>query len=985
MQNENKKNFSQQEIKEALEISDITLEQETNKLDESYICERIIMNTQNGHYTYSNSNIYDFLTVLGIDSTKVLNCNYRLDFKELFIKEINILIPEDKGSNKPSFFSRFKTQYHTKNEIIFEGYDVPSDFSEAVTLYNDILGNKNIEPINESCDVRRDNKVYFTNGFGKRTGVAITRSDEIWILPPLSLNTEFFMVISLHTGKPIIWGNFIREKDHYYLAALSKNIRVDIQETNINYKIIFANETFTRFFSKDIKINITSLPIVDEVLCIDFGTSNTTAGTWIRTEYGPKPELVKFDDITNPAKESSYFLPTIVYLYDLCSDENKFLFGYEAKKHIIDNNYELAGTIFYNIKQWIVSEDNFKIMEGTDEKGEECSNYNLFAKDIIVEYIKYVISVAEIKLKRRCRKLHFSAPVKCKELFNDFITEKFKCFSNEYEILPADQSLDEAIAIIYKRISEFRKEFEYGRREADGELMVIDCGGGTTDAANCSYHFSLTDTGTKIDITTKFENGQSALGGNDLTYRIFQFLKIRIKDYYCNTDNKISTAEIINNLEIYHKFDESTGKLTNETEDYLSHIDMCIQKKRRFDCYDQLDQKSKDAEWVIPTDFNNTDIIGTGVNNSRMARHNFNYLWQLAEQWKIALYSENATFSIDFNNKSKALHLEPESTNIYFYINKNLNNKTDNLQLDKVDGIPDISLNREELIALLKPQIYYLLSVMFLKADGTERSSYELPSRYRKLHLSGQSCRINIFQDMLKEFVPGKSLRGGTKIETAEEKKRACVEGCIQYLSDKAYGKISSTIRTEMPNIIYKVNVDKDSLTSKMLFDGGKISVQENKVYMPEITIYRREITPGWIHLTVSNNLVQNSSADYRKDIMIQSHFPEGRDIENIEEFKKEILEHAPENFAQWNITDDTTTVLDRLIETLNYESIDKLLIFVVPNNNGFSFTLWQIIKYIQNGKGDNINTEKIRIMGKDNLQYEKITFTTRFDGINCK
>ena len=274
---------------------------------------------------------------------------------------------------------------------------------------------------------------------------------------------------------------------------------------------------------------------------------------------------------------------------------------------------------------------------------------------------------------------------------------------------------------------------------------------------------------------------------------------------------------------------------------------------------------------------------------------------------------------------------------------------------------------------------------MFLKADGTERSSYELPSMYRKLHLSGQSCRINIFQDMLKEFVPGKSLRGGTKIETAEEKKRACVEGCIQYLSDKAYGKISSTIRTEMPNIIYKVNVDKDSLTSKMLFDGGKISVQENKVYMPEITIYRREITPGWIHLTVSNNLVQNSSADYRKDIMIQSHFPEGRDIENIEEFKKEILEHAPENFAQWNITDDTTTVLDRLIETLNYESIDKLLIFVVPNNNGFSFTLWQIIKYIQNGKGDNINTEKIRIMGKDNLQYEKITFTTRFDGINCK
>ncbi len=996
MSESEKRKFSKEEIIEALRKANIEIEppKEDNKLDVPYICDKVILEIQEGKYKYSNSAISHFFHEIGIADQEILNCNYRKDFKELFSKEINIKIQENDQNN--NFFKKMSKRVkdiwdspNTSNIPLEcrEKLDLPKTFEDASKLYQEIHDDK-IEVFEENCDVRMENNVYFTNRFGKSTGVAITKSDGIWIAPPIQVNRDFFIVVPSGSPDPVIWGCF-SEEGKYYLCADSDDVKIDASNKNTNYKIIFANEEFTRFFSKNIKISSKQLPDVDEVLCIDFGSSNTTAGTWIRTENGVEPELVNFDNLITG--EESKFLPTIVYLKDLQNKKDQFLFGYKAKKRIIEEDYNPEGKIFYNIKQWIASNDDFKIKTGTDEKGNECEKYELFAKDIIIEYIKYVIINAETKLKHKFRRLHFSAPVKCKELFITFLTEKFQQWKDEYEILPAKESLDEAVAIIYKRISEFRAEFENGRREPNGELMVIDCGGGTTDAASCSYLFTKTDTGTKIDITTKFENGQTAFGGNDLTYRIFQFLKIRLRDYYCKKSIKNTTTTIFNNLEKFHKIDMATGQiLNNAEEDFFSHIDTCIKLKRRFDCYDQLDTESKLAEWIIPTDFDNKEIIGDGTKIPKYAHHNFNYLWQLAEQWKSDLYSEDATFDINFE-KLKTSH--PNLGNIGFYVNttaiKNTaeqNNETDQEEIKKeikdknfeiIKEDPNIFLNREELITLLKPQIYYLLSVMFLKPDGTERANNELP---KKLHLSGQSCKIGTFQDMLKEFIPGKHLRGGTKLETAEQKKLACVEGCIQYLSDKAYGKVSAKIECDMPNIIYTVVVDKDNISSKTLLDGGKIYRQGNKTYMPEIVIHKRESSIGNIQLDILNNLIKDDK--WNTSIKIKADFFEGYDVKDSKELKEVIKQKSPADFEQWEIAgkEEKTLVLDRLIENLNQdEAINKLFIFAIPNNDGFTFTLWQILKY-NHGKGD-----IFRIMGSDNIQYQEIEFTTRFDGKNCK
>ena len=60
----------------------------------------------------------------------------------------------------------------------------------------------------------------------------------------------------------------------------------------------------------------------DRVLCIDFGTSNTTAGSYrIKDEYGSVPELVVFADVTQNNQFVGYF-PTVVYVENAEDEEN---------------------------------------------------------------------------------------------------------------------------------------------------------------------------------------------------------------------------------------------------------------------------------------------------------------------------------------------------------------------------------------------------------------------------------------------------------------------------------------------------------------------------------------------------------------------------------------------------------------------------------------------------------------------------------------
>ena len=150
-------------------------------------------------------------------------------------------------------------------------------------------------------------------------------------------------------------------------------------------------------------------------------------------------------------------------------------------------------------------------------------------KKIIRAYLKYIVERAEYTFKCKFKKIHASSPVKLKEQFLEMFQEIFTVEKNgettfEYEIV-RENAMDEAIAVLYNTIENQIKKRKYKEGE-EYSALIIDCGGGTTDLAACKYVIENERISYYLDIKTSFENGDENFGGNNMTYRIMQFLKV---------------------------------------------------------------------------------------------------------------------------------------------------------------------------------------------------------------------------------------------------------------------------------------------------------------------------------------------------------------------------------------------------------------------------------------------------------------------------
>ena len=151
----------------------------------------------------------------------------------------------------------------------------------------------------------------------------------------------------------------------------------------------------------------------------------------------------------------------------------------------------------------------------------------------------------------------------------------------EYEVIRGN-AMDEAVAVLYNTIESGlgKKNYEEG---TEYKALVIDCGGGTTDLAACSFQIGSTlDVAYHLEMKTSFENGDENFGGNNLTYRIMQYLKIILANNYIN-----NTEISIENLIPYAK--ESIYNSINE-----------IGIDKIFEVFEEEYQK---AEKIIPTKF----------------------------------------------------------------------------------------------------------------------------------------------------------------------------------------------------------------------------------------------------------------------------------------------------------------------------------------------------------------------------------------------
>lgn len=658
--------------------------------------------------------------------------------------------------------------------------------------------------------IHHENKIKIPHKIIYYKGLNLTREDNYKIQIPdgigkgniFLINSNNYVCGIFHLEKDLV------SKDLYYLISKDKMLRVDNLKSN-KYSFIFLKEEDLKFTYKfynrkkgentasyPYKLNYYKVEIEDfevrdleetnATLCIDFGTTNTALGTYLDSNYIkniPTNDIlnekiilnainyVKFDDGDRKYRE---IFPTLAYVEDCFDKENiKFLFGYDALKKLEMNDYVMTGSLFYGLKNWV---HNYKEKEKiVDEYG---NTQYVKREKIIKAYLDYVVKRAEYQFKCKFKRIHASSPVKLKEQFLSLFEEIFtKDEKNEYEIVKKN-SMDEAIAVLYNTIENQIRKSKYEENE-EYSALIIDCGGGTTDLAACKYRIENKKVYYYLDIKTSFENGDENFGGNNLTYRIMQYLKIVLATKYSNKKSiKIRNLIKYNDSVLYKAIDEYG-------------VDKIFEK---------MDEMYKKCEKIIPTKYSKFE--NKMSDEYKKIKNNFYMLWEAAENLKKEFFTIDGRlrtrFDIEHNyDGENDLHITKLKTWKLHILNDGYFNT--------ITTYPREIFTIKEIEKIVKIDIYGMLR-KFLNTYYNEGALFD----YSLIKLSGQSTKINTFQEVLKEFVPGKMIEYRELMAKDNyDLKLNCLDGCIKYLNYKKFGHMEVSIKNEVPLVPYSVWTEK--------------------------------------------------------------------------------------------------------------------------------------------------------------------------------
>lgn len=594
--------------------------------------------------------------------------------------------------------------------------------------------------------------------------------------------------------------NVKKVKNQSYLLChhkfLKKSLKAGLYK---NYSLGFLDDKGSKYLYqyyyqsgklKPTKLNCFVLPIAELILediqatpatlVIDFGTSNSAAGAYLEAHdvtQNVKADLkkngivldqmnkVKFINTLLISSEPTEIIPTVISIKD-CSDiENiSYYFGYEALKQARKHSYNTVASIFYSIKKWI---NNYqKIEEITDEKG---NTAYVSRKSILKAYFENIISIAEQQHKCIYKKLHITSPVKQKKQF----LEMYESILTEYEVA-IETALDEGIAVLYHSISKQieKKNFQDGE---EYQALIIDCGGGTTDLISCTYYIEDNQITYKLNLTTTYTNGETNFGGNNITFRIFQYLKILFSKYYIS-------KEILSIEEIFDR----------ELSDVYRYVDQHGHEKT----YAALEKMYEECEVLLPTRFYEHKY--NPPEEFMKVKSNFYFLWNLAEKIKVDFYQKVGISQTSFHEKG--LKQEKNTLKIVGEESWRLNLYLEQSGLILCTDVPNLIITKEEVNRLIKADIYQVIKKFIEPLYAQEQLHY-----FNFIKLTGQSCKIDIFRDALKEFIPGRIIQASRKEKTVQDYKMPCLEGAVAYQNAKKIGLIAPTIINKAPITPYKL------------------------------------------------------------------------------------------------------------------------------------------------------------------------------------
>ncbi len=550
-----------------------------------------------------------------------------------------------------------------------------------------------------------------------------------------------------------------------------------------------------------------SLPLP---MAIDFGSVNTTAGVYLDTAYmekigrmagvlGLKENAVNYTLFDETGKDEM-LLPSVIGVTAVEDADYRLAFGRKAVELAAASYIDEGFCVFYDIKRWI--SDYEKEEEIVDRLGRRRW---VSRAELLRRYFLYIIQETENRFKCRVKQVHISSPVKQKYRFR----RMFQSILPEYGINEEDM-LDEGMAVLYNTMANMiaQGKMTDGRRY---EALVVDCGGGTTDL--CSYRFRIQDNKTsyRIEMQTAYENGDTDFGGNNLTYRIMQLLKIELL-HQCGALPEVSAAKLLAQMD--------------------TDVDRFVDEYGVKEYYRRLDTAYERAEELLPTRF--AEYERYNRSDYYKVKNNFYTLFALAEQMKKSFYGHVGRLQITVGpiwKDSRSGTYRGESRSSTGHTPQEENQQMYRIPLDKWKlsfqdktglvtrkELPDVTFNIFQVELLLGGEVYGILYKFMEEMYESDRLS-----SFSFIKLTGQSCKIDLFKDALKEFVPGKMIhfRKRANAENADyELKMTCVDGVLKYLRDKRQGMVDVRMEEADAVIPYQVTAFTHNGREVVLLNG---------------------------------------------------------------------------------------------------------------------------------------------------------------------
>ena len=229
--------------------------------------------------------------------------------------------------------------------------------------------------------------------------------------------------------------------------------------------------------------------------------------------------------------KGSKIIPSLIGVCRQEGEEASFVFGHDAKALGEENYRDEDIAVFYDIKRWISDPNRFEGVTLTDGY-----KYQFSRREMLRAYLEYLLDLARQQFKCSFTSIQMLAPIRQKEKFQSF----FKELLPEYHV---NCELDEGMAVLFHSIDRMIAQKSYeGKRWY--HALIIDCGGGTTDLTSGRFCIDNNRVSYIVSLETRYENGDTNFGGNNLTYRILQLLKIRIAQVLgCLPDDIFSGSE----------------------------------------------------------------------------------------------------------------------------------------------------------------------------------------------------------------------------------------------------------------------------------------------------------------------------------------------------------------------------------------------------------------------------------------------------------